>query len=80
MNNSTCLPLAYALPQSLAVKAYRRLFQLMSFLILASFTLVSNHSWAHEKPTGPTITSDRSDYQPGDTLRLSGSGWQPEKL
>ncbi|UOK42249.1 MULTISPECIES: T9SS type A sorting domain-containing protein [Flavobacterium] len=25
----------------------------------------------------PTIYSDRADYQPGDTLRLSGSGWQP---
>ena len=25
----------------------------------------------------PTLTSDRDDYFPGDTLRLSGSGWQP---
>jgi len=25
----------------------------------------------------PTLASDREDYFPGDTLRLSGSGWQP---
>jgi hypothetical protein len=27
--------------------------------------------------TGPTVTTDKSDYWPGDTVQVSGAGWQP---
>ena len=28
-------------------------------------------------PSGAEFTTDKDDYMPGDTLRLSGTGWQP---
>ena len=31
---------------------------------------------ASESATGPTVTTDKLDYPPGDTVTISGSGWQ----
>jgi hypothetical protein len=28
----------------------------------------------------PTLTTDKFDYQPGDTITISGSGWQPGEM
>jgi hypothetical protein len=30
--------------------------------------------------TQPTVTTDKSDYQPGDTVLITGSGWQPGEV
>src|SRR5688500_17830331 len=31
---------------------------------------------ASESAAGPTVTTDKLDYPPGDTVTISGSGWQ----
>ena len=28
---------------------------------------------------GPTVTTDKSDYMPGDTVQVTGMGWQPNE-
>lgn len=38
---------------------------------VAHFSLTSNGD-----DVGPTVTTDKEDYQPGDTVTISGSGWQ----
>jgi len=45
---------------------------LASLFVPILFSLTSSFAFAQA-----TLTSDKPDYQPGDTLRLSGSGWQP---
>ena len=37
---------------------------------VAHFSLTSNGDGV-----GPTVTTDKEDYQPGDTVTISGSGW-----
>src|SRR5689334_10406506 len=61
------LALAKALePASSAVPVLRR---------LASPVRLAQSSGG--SASGPTVQTDRSDYQPGDTVIVTGSGWQP---
>src|SRR5215831_18741008 len=31
-------------------------------------------------PDGETVTTDKSDYEPGDTVVISGTGWTPNDV
>ncbi|WP_313808439.1 hypothetical protein, partial [Flavobacterium sp.] len=51
-------------------------------VILISLVLFSSFSFGQDpepepEPTGPTIETDKPDYQPGEYVVITGTGWQP---
>ena len=56
-------------------------------LVLAALFLAGGASWlgfggisTAQAAGAPSITSDKPDYHPGETVTLTGSGWQPGEL
>src|SRR5438093_7905065 len=48
-----------------------------AILILVGLLASSSVHMAQVSTSSPTITTDKSDYAPGETVGMSGSGWIP---
>ena len=48
-----------------------------AILILVGLLASSKVHMAQVSTSSPTITTDKSDYAPGETVVMSGSGWIP---
>jgi hypothetical protein len=40
---------------------------------------VATDAVTSEGPGGPAVTTDKADYSPGDTVTVTGAGWQPNE-
>src|SRR2546421_4162745 len=49
--------------------------RLCAFILLLCLAVVSMAS-AHD---GPTISTDKSDYAPGEAVQITGTGWYPNQ-
>src|SRR5204863_26570 len=61
-----------------AARASRRGLVLLG-LAVALLPAIGSGAWAADggSSAAPTIASDKADYMPGETVTLSGTGWQP---
>ena len=50
---------------------------LTGFLCLSALTITPVTTTAAAGSAGTTVTTDKSDYVPGDTVVITGSGWTP---
>src|SRR4051794_3080399 len=61
-----------------------RLFALVATMVAIGSLLIAGGARADTLDTAggllPTISSDRPDYSPGETVTLNGSNWQPGEV
>src|SRR6266545_7121667 len=50
-----------------------------ALLISLSVAAFAQSQASGETQAGPTLTSDKPDYAPGETVTLTGSGWEPSE-
>ena len=50
-----------------------------TILMIAALIGASTTALAGNQQAVPTVTTDKSDYAPGDTANISGSGWYPNQ-
>ena len=60
--------------KQISIKLFRILNLVMIFIMAFGSPMAA---FAAPSPTGATITSDKADYAPGETVILTGLGWSP---